>query len=150
MSSPGIEDDLEIRRVPEVHGRGLEDGGHEAVDGLDLEIGVFVEDPVDGFPGPAGEPVGVERYDRKHLGRLPRVAEMARLEPVQDAGLHLPGGIPGEGDGQDVRQVVPRDRAHALGEQELDEPERQGVRLPGAGRGLEKDELGERQVRGRE
>ena len=42
-------------------------------------------------------------------------------------------------------------RAHALGKQELDEPERQGVRLPGSGRGLEKDELGEGQARvGRE
>ena len=50
----GFEDDLEIRRVAQVHGRGLEDGGHEAVDGRDLEVGVFVQDPVDRLarPGP--------------------------------------------------------------------------------------------------
>jgi hypothetical protein len=136
-----VEDDFEVRREAEIEGRCPEDRGHEAVDRLHLEVGVAGQDALEDRLGAAGEIGGVEGDDVQDLAASLGVAEAAELEPGQDAGLHLPGRVPGEGHGQDVAEVGGAFLRNRRAQQELDEAQRQGVGFPGAGRGLEKQEL---------
>ena len=99
---PGLDEDLEIRRVSQVHGGGLEDRGHERVYGLDLEVGVIGQNAVDRLFRQGGEPAAGIGDDLEDLGGGLRLTETAIFEPGEDALLHLSGGVLREGNGQDV------------------------------------------------
>ena len=95
-------------RNAQVQGRSLEHRGHEAVDRFDLEIGVAAEEL---FQNPASRPGQGLRVAGDDLPNVPCfffVPKLQRLEPVEDLGPHLPRGVAGEGDGQNVAQVVRR------------------------------------------
>jgi hypothetical protein len=57
--------------------------------------------------------------ERGHLGEPAWIAEAEQLQPFQRFGAHLPAGILGKGDGEDVPKIVFRDPS---GEEELHVP----------------------------
>ena len=48
------------------------------------------------------------RCDQADLPDPLGISEAQRLQPQEHVLPHLPGGVVGEGDGEDVAQVVPR------------------------------------------
>ena len=122
-----FEGDLEVRGVAQVDGRGAEDHGREAVDRLHLEIGVAGEDLLHGRLGPAGELLFRHAVIPEELVRHPPLARESLLEPGQDPFFHLPGGVPGEGDGQDVGQAAGHFARRAGFQEKIGKPAGQGV-----------------------
>ncbi len=139
-----LEDDLEIRRETQVDRRGLEDLGHETVNRLDLEIGVLGQDPFDRLPRPPGQDFRGDVDLYPELADPRGVPEIGVLEPPQNPLLHFPGGVLGEGDGQDVLQVRSGNAASPIRgfKNKLQEPQRQGVRLARSGGRFEENVFG--------